>query len=438
MLLTFNVNAQDISAYVVNDISNVSTEFETAFYQALSHRLISNHQKAITFLEKCEDETKEKPVVYFELGRNYFETKHFEQAKINFEKADKMMPNDEAILDELRRTYFSLQDYNKNIATIKKLIQINPRYKLELAKSYMYTQQFAEALNELDTYQSIFGYELQIDKIRERIYKFSKDKSHVIIDLEKSLKRNPKNEQAYLELINVYKNLNKEAEALKVLERLQTNVKSSNYLDYIKFEEHVQNGDTEAATKLMTDLVERPSIDEKLKSKVIEKYRVFASQNPNFKKELYRSEVSDNTSQDANMKVFMELANYQIQTGKTEELLKVYESSLDTDPNNYKLLKDTLLLQLYYGKTQEANELIKIALDKYPAQPLLYLIKGTLLSKTNHHKAISAFSDGLDYLVDDPALEKAFYLKLYESHIANGNTEKANKYKLKSEKINVN
>ena len=438
-LSSFVLLSQEVTdATDLNDISNVSDGFEHAFYEALSNRLIENFDKAIFYIKECIKENDTKPILYFELAKNHFELKEYEMAQINYEKALSLMPNDEIILEELQRTYFSQQKYDQTISTLKSLVDIDPKYKLPLAKAYLYTQQYGKSLTLLNSYQSLFGYDISVDNLRNRIYNISKDKSAVIVDLEKALDRNPKNEEAYVKLIEIYKTTDRKPEADKVLVRFKENTPESSLLDFVVFQEHLDNGNTEKATELMKKLTSSNSIDDALKQRVLNDYRTYGKQNPKYDEEL-SSMDSSTLNQGDNSKFFMELSSFQLNEGSTESLLQVYENNLDIDPNNYDLIKDTLLLQMYYGKNQKALELVKTAIDKYPSQPLLYLINGVLLAKTDdHNKAINSFSDGLDYIVDNPKLERALYLKLAESHEATGSPEKAKKFRTKGEQINAN
>lgn len=438
-LSSFILLSQEVTdAVALNDISNVSDEFEHAFYEALSNRLIENYDKAIFYIKECIKENDSKPILFFELGKNHFELKEYEKAEVNFEKALQLMPNEEVLLQELQRAYFSQQKYDKTIATLKSLVDINPKYKLTLAKAYLYTQQYGKSLSLLNSYQSLYGYDTSVNNLRNRIYTISKDKSAVIIDLEKALDRNPKNEDAYVKLIEVYKETDRSKEADKVLNRFIENVPESSLLDFIVFQEHLDNGDTEKATALMKKLTSSNNIEDSLKQRVLNDYRTYGKQNPKYKEEL-RSMDASTLNKGDNSKFFMELSSFQLEEGSTESLLQVYESNLDIDPNNYDLIKDTLLLQLYYGKNEKALTLAKTAIDKYPSQPLLYLLNGVLLAKSNDHtKAISSFTDGLDYIVDNPQLERALYLKIADSHEANGAVEKAKKFRTKGEQITGN
>ena len=435
---TIALSQKNDNASALNDITNVSDKFEEDFYEGLSNRLIKNYDKAIFYIKNCIKEDDTKPILFYELGNNYFELKDYDSAEDNFKKALELMPNEEAILEALQKTYFSQQKYDRSIATLKSLVAINDKHKLTLAKVYLYTQQFGQSLNLLNSYQASYGYDTSVNTLRNRIYNLSKDKGPIVIDLEKALERNPKDEKAYIKLIEIYKKSDKDEEATKVLGRFMQNTPDSPLLNYVLFQEHLDSGNTEEATLIMKKITSSNFIDDKLKQRVLNEYRTYGKQNPNYKKEL--SSIKATTlNDDNNARFFMELSSFQLNEGSTESLLQVYEKNLNVDPNNYDLIKDTLLLQLYYGKNEKAMSLVKQAIEKYPSQPLLYLINGTLLNKKgNHTKAISLYTDGLDYIVDDPQLKRAFYLKTAEAHAATGATEKAKKFRLKGEQITVN
>ena len=60
-----------------------------------------------------------------------------------------------------------------------------------------------------------------------------------------------------------------------------------------------------------------------------------------------------------------------------------------------------------------------------------------MAKEDKHNKAINIYKDGLDYIVDNPELERALYLKMARSYENIGELDKANKYRNKGGKINV-
>ncbi len=423
----------------LNDISNASKEFKSDFFDALSNKAVEKHDKAILNLENCLKEKDAMPVLYYELAQNEIALRLYDNAELSLNVALELMPNSELILKSLSRVYFIKQKFDLRIATLRELSVINSKYKYDLAQAYKYTQQYGKALEALNDYQSEFSYDYRIKGLKNQIYAASKDKLPVIVDLEKELLKNAKNEKAYVQLIDAYKNNNEETKVKTTIERFREKLPNSPMLEYINFQEYLDAGNTIAATQSMQKITANASVDDFIKKKVLNDFKTFGKQNPNYNKALDSLSTSSiKADKDENLKFIMELSSVNIKQGTTESLLNVYQNNLGIDSNNYDLIKDTLLLQLYYGKLSEAKELVDIGVEKYPSQPFLYLIKGTLMAKEDkHNKAINIYKDGLDYIVDNPELERALYLKIARSYENIGEFDKANKYRNKGEKIDV-
>lgn len=77
-------------------------------------------------------------------------------------------------------------------------------------------------------------------------------------------------------------------------------------------------------------------------------------------------------------------------------------------------------------------------MEKFPTQPFLHLVQGSLLANKKKYKsAIASFQEGLDYLVENPELEQAFYRKIANSYEQQGEVAKATQFKTKAAQINV-
>ena len=66
------------------------------------------------------------------------------------------------------------------------------------------------------------------------------------------------------------------------------------------------------------------------------------------------------------------------------------------------------------------------ALEKYPSQPILYLVNGVSQNELNQPKrAIESLEMGLDYIIDDTKMEVDFYKQLSRAYTLLNNTAKA-------------
>ena len=109
---------------------------------------------------------------------------------------------------------------------------------------------------------------------------------------------------------------------------------------------------------------------------------------------------------------------------KLEQLKEEY--SLKNDFNSLKLVLEREL------KTERYLELLKDSeegLNLYPAQPYLYLMNGIALNNLRKHKeAIEKLESGLEYLIDDAAMESEFMEQLSLSYKGLGENKIATSY----------
>ena len=95
---------------------------------------------------------------------------------------------------------------------------------------------------------------------------------------------------------------------------------------------------------------------------------------------------------------------------------------------------------------ETSNEIFKEAADYsenglaiFPAQPLLYLLSGVAnVNVQNADAAIESLETGVDYVVDNDALEKDFFTQLEKAYTLKGNTKKAAAYAKKAASIVIN
>ncbi len=425
MITTAQVTKSDTS---LNNITDVSKEFEEVFYEALSYRLINRNNKSIELLEKCLKLDDSKPIIYYEIGCNYYNIKEYDKALNNYIRANELMSNNPTILNELHKTYFELKNFDAQITTLKKLVKIAPNKLFTLAKSYLYTKQYKEALNTLYIYRESFGNEPKVERLYQKILKNTTDLDLKIDTYKARIKEHPLDERTYQGLHELYikKELNQKAK--ETIDKLHENIPTACYLDYIKLDKYINTKNTKALTELMNLLKNKPCNDEGLKSIMIDRYTQYLEEDKDSLKASIPLEINDD------LKELMDAISSDLST----KSLSIYEKNLEKDPNNYELIKSVVLLQLYHHKDKSVEKTVEMGLEKFPSQPFLYLVKGNLhIQENKYNEALIYLKDGLDYVIDNPKLEQIFYKKLAKTYSFTGDTNNANKYHNKSNDIKI-
>lgn len=116
---------------------------------------------------------------------------------------------------------------------------------------------------------------------------------------------------------------------------------------------------------------------------------------------------------------------------KTETLLEAFEKD-----KSYKNLVPLLERELKTGQFLELLEHSQEGLSLFPAQPYVYLMKGTaLIQLRKNQEAADTLQEGLDYLIDDPDMEYRFLEQLSLVYKAMGDNKKATEYFNKAQEI---
>ncbi|MGA8853883.1 MAG: tetratricopeptide repeat protein [Christiangramia sp.] len=438
-LLAIPVESQELPQLLkdVNqdDLGNVSDEFQELFFEALKQKGIENHEKAITALEKCLKLNSNQAIVYFELGKNYRDLEQFDKAIQNFKKANQLEPEKESILVYLFQTYGMTEAYEGAISTIKQLIPFDKAYREDLANLYLLNQDYDAALALLDDLDEELGVNTYRNSLRRQIYARTNNTGAQIDNLQQSISSNPEIEQNYLNLIYIYSEQGADEEAFKVAQELLERNPGSSLAHLALYKFYLDKGDTEAAVASMKTVFESEEIDTESKFKVLNDFLNFVQENPEYDDDLIEVAGKLTEWEDA-PKLYEQLGAYYMKKNNRQDALKFFELGLKENPDNFDLIKNTLLLQLEFQKFEAAKELSSEAMESFPSQPMLYLFQGVALNNLKDFEAArNSLSDGLDYLIDDILMEIDFYSQLAISHNGMNNADKAAEYRRKAENL---
>lgn len=432
------VNAQEngLPIEVVNedDMGNVTDAFQENFFEALKQKAIENYEKAITALRNCEDLQPENPVVHFELGKNYALLENYDAAISSLQKANRLKPGQQWVLVDLMEAYYANKNFDEAIIIAKNLVPIDGQYYNNLADLYFRTRKYEELLSLLDRLDAELGITEFRLGLRQQIYALTNNRPAQIQVIKDAIKANPDTESNYLNLIFVYSEHNMEKEAFEAAEEMRRNFPASTVVHLALYKFYLNSNETEKALQSMKIVFKTEEIDAASKFKVLNDFLLFVNENKQYEEDL--KEVinlfseTENTSQ-----VYQKLGEYFLLKNEKQQALDYFEQGIKKDLGNFELLKNTLLLQLDLAKFTEAASLSEKALEIFPAQPILYLVRGAALNEQQKFSdAGEILTFGLDYVLDDE-MNADFYKQLATAYSGTGNTEKAEEYIKMAEEI---
>lgn len=436
MLIVPQVNyAQvDFNKKPDDDLGDFEDEFQESFYEALKQKGIENYDRSIEALLKCIELDDDVPVLYFELGKNYNILKNFGDAEKALKKAVSLDPDNEWFLDELYDYYASQNDYDKAIETVKQLVKYHPDYKEDLASLYTRTKKYDEALALLDELDATLGISMSRDILRNRIYEATGRKEAQIENLEARVENNPNKESNYLALIFRYSENNEKDKAFETAKELLKINPNSQLVHLALYKFYLDDNNAEKAIESMKIVVQSQQIKPEAKLKVLSDFVNFVKENPEYEADLI--EATNLVSDDNNEKSLTELGQYYLSKNNKEKALEYFGQALKQDTDNFAILRNVLLLQIDLKQFNEAAENSTKALEKYPSQPIFYLINGVAYNELNKpNSAIESLETGLDYIIDDNKMEADFYNQMSKAYTLLNNTVKAKAFSERAKQI---
>ena len=432
ILASSAVNAQEgeIPVRDVNvvDNSQASDAFQEHFFEALKQKAIENYEKAIIELKACEKLQPKNAVVFFELGKNYILLKNYELAISNLQKANSLAPNKEWVLVALMEVYYFKGDTVRAILAAQDLIPFNPKYYENLANLYFKSQQFDKLLALLDELDSKMGINEFRKSMRMQVYATTKNTSAQIETLRQAVAANPEIETNYLSLILVYSEEGMEKEAFEIAEQMRQAFPTSKVVHLALYKFYLDANNTAEAIKSMRIVLEAEEIGPESKFKVLNDFLNFVKNNPSYEDEL-KQVVELFSEKENNPEIYQKLGEYYLMNNDKQKALTYFELGIAINADNFELLQNTLLLQLELSKYEEALKLSKTALEIFPVQPILYLIRGAALNKQQaFREAEEILTFGLDYVIDNKIMTVDFYEQLSIAHAGLGNAQKTREF----------
>lgn len=417
-----------------NEVVTIDDGFEDYFYEAIKQKSIENYDKAIEALEKGKEIEPENPVVYFELGKNYLAQKKYKEAYDNFEKVAKMDPKNRWAWVGMYDVCYETHDYNQAIVIVEKLIEFKEDYKEDLTSLYMNTQQFDKALELINELNAKFGKTDKRELYKADILKDVKYQSAEKFNLLEQIKKFPKEESNYISLIYMYSQSNQEEKALEIAKKLEKEIPTSDWAQVSLFKFHLNNNDGDNAVKAMNIVFPSKKIDSKIKHRMLNEFLIFTKNNPKYETDLDKAiSYFDN---DKEVRVAKEIGKFYFSKANWEKAVKYLNMHLKNAEDD---VETQLLLLQAYTENQQFADLAKKTDDLtelFPTQPEFYYYGGLANNQLkNYKKAVTILETGLDFVIDDDALEINFNIQLGEAFTGLGDVNKKDKYFSKADEL---
>ena len=407
-------------------------KFEDSFFESLKQKGMENYDKAIESLENCQTLQPENGVVYFELGKNYLSQKKYNEAYDNFEKATKIDPKNRWAWVGMYDVCYDTHDYNQAINIVQKLVEFKADYREDLVSLYMNTQQFDKALDLINELNDNVGKSDLRENYKYQILQEPQYQSVERINLINQIKKYPKEESNYISLIAMYYKNNQDDKALELAKILAKEIPTSDWAQVNLFQLYLTTNDDANMVQSVNFVLASSKIDSKIKHRMLNEFLIYSKDKPQLDLDL--DKAISFFRNDKEVAVAKEVGKFFHTKENWPKAIHFYEMYLI---NNNEDIETALLLLEAYTETAQFDVIVKKSeawIQLFPSQPQFYYFAGLgnnqLLA---FKKAKELLETGLDFVVDNPALEINFYIQLGEAFSGLGDNNKKEMYFSKAE-----
>lgn len=417
------------------EIKQEINKFKDYFFESLKQKGIENYDKAIVALDQCLKIEPENATIHFELGKNYLALKDYKNAYSSFEHATQIDPTNKWFWVGMYDVNYATKDFNGAIYVINKLIPFDDKFKEDLTALYMSTNQYDKALALINELNETSGKTDRREAYKMQILSQGKYQDTEMENLIAQIEADPKEESNYLSLIFLYSKNNETDKVLETARKLELAIPTSEWAQVSLFKDHLEKRDGEKAVKAMNIALASAKIDSKIKHRILNEFLIFANGKPQFTPDLEKAiSYFDN---DPDVNVAKEIGKF-YQTKRQWDLAVRYYELAKKKVSDADIETNLLLLQAY-TETKQFEKLAKNAselIDVFPTQPQFYYYAGLGCNQlTQFKKAKEMLEMGLDYLVDNLALETNFNIQLGEAYNGLGDSKKKDFYFSKANQL---
>lgn len=403
-------------------------KFVDYFYESLKQKGIENYDRAIAALEVCLKLEPDNATVHFELGKNYLALKDYKNAYRYFERAAQIDPTNKWFFIGMYDVDYETKNFKNAVKTIQKLIPFDPKFKEDLTSLYMNTGQFDEALALINELNETVGKTERRESYKMQILSQGKYQDSEIANLLEKIKKDPKEEANYISLIYWYSKHNEEQKMLETAKLLETEIPKSEWAQVSLFKNYIEKNEGKKAVSAMNIVLESTKIDSKIKHRILNEFLVFTNKNPQFTPDLEKA--VNYFDSDPEINVAKEVAKFYHSKKQWDKAIPYYQKAIKK--NSRTDVETNLLLLQAYTEIKNFEAIIPLATDMisiFPAQPDFYYYAGLAQNQgSQFKKAKEVLEMGMDFVVDNVALEINFNIQLGEAYNGLGDSAKKEFY----------
>ncbi len=400
---------------------------------ATTEKIIGNLDIADSLFKECIKIDAKNAVSYFELSGIYRieknPTKSIEFAK----KALQFDPSNEWYKANLALFYSELNKYKEASKLFEELTKDYPEkyeYLYSLSECYYFLNDLKKAIAPLDKLEEAIGLNEDLILYKYRLYLNINEFDKAVFEVKKLINSNPSNVRYYGILAEFYDSIGDHQNAFKLYQKIISIDPDNGIVQLSLFQYYITLKDTEKALTSLKKAFSSKEIDADIKfnllAKILLQYKddtvLVNSINSLFNILLITHKENSN--------IYYFYGDFLLRKNDLTGALENFKIAASLNNNTYELWNQIVLLEADLLLYDELVIDSKKAIELFPSHPTFYYFNGIAnLQIKSYNHAITAFKNGINYIINDNYLLSDFYQYLGDAyHHVNDNISSDNSF----------
>lgn len=411
--ISFRLFSQELES-ANSQRDSLDNSFEKYYYLSLSSKIKGDNQSAINYLNKAIRLNPLSSEAQHELSLNYTALQDFERAILFAENAVRLDSKNLAYWVDLSNLYSYVKDYVNLERCIKKLYELDPKYKLNycsiLAQNNKYDESIALIKDEISTNKS---YDINYLILLRDIYINKKDFNNSVKYSELLISKDLDNVQYKIDLSEIYIREDKLRKAKNLInDAIKLN--EDNYqLNLQAFKISLLRGEKNKSKKTFESymLDSLGGFSDKL-NYLLSFVEIDSTQKES---KFLISVVSKWLSSTKDSRIYSILGNLYKVNGQDLRALAVFRDGLLNGMNDQTSLTEMLFLEYENSKVEWLLEDSEKVIELHPSLAIAYYLKGfALINKSQFSESLNYLKMGVELVQNNYQLSGEFYSLIAE------------------------
>lgn len=409
---------QVVNAAIVGQKNEVTEkkqmEFDYLFSEALKQKMFGNAQNAIQILSSCLEIDPNSSAAMYELASIHAANNDFTSASLLLEKAISLNPDNTWYKQMLAQIYQQTKKFDEAARLYTELLQKDPENQQFLyTKAIMLAsaKKYDDAIKTYRTLEEKTGINEQISVEIQQLYVLNGQVNKAYEEIGKLIKDNPSEPRYYGLLADLYQSQGDTVNALKNYNKILEMDPESGFVHFSLANYYLENNQVEKSFEETKKGLSSKSVDLQTK---IQLYMMLVSNRDVSKitdeKELELINILVENHPDEFLVYTIQADNF-LRNNKLAEGREVLLKALELESNDYMIWERVLFIDNDLQDWQGLYEHSTSAIDLFPNQPNIYLLKSVAcIQLEKYDEAIAVTDEGMDFVVENPALKGQFFM----------------------------